>query len=61
MSCIEKIGERFFITGSYDGTIRFFDSKKLEEDITSDSFGVVDMREGSEGGLARVSTMAAIE
>lgn len=29
ISCIEKVGDRFFATGSYDGTVRFFDSKRL--------------------------------
>mgnify|MGYP000913861979 CR=1 FL=1 len=30
VSCIERVGDRFFVTGSYDGTVRFFDSKRLE-------------------------------
>lgn len=47
------------MTGSNDGTLRFWDSKRLEEDVTTDSFAVIDFREGE--GAVKVASVAAIE
>jgi WD40 repeat protein len=42
---LEKVGDSFFVSGSYDGTLRIFNTKKIEMNIVTDSDAVYEIRE----------------
>jgi WD40 repeat protein len=34
VTCLEKVADQFFLSGSSDGTLRVFDSKKIQMNMT---------------------------
>ena len=39
ITCIEKVADQFILSGSADGTLRVFDSRKIQANITMSSEG----------------------
>lgn len=37
ITCLENIADNFLISGSYDGTLKVFDLKKIEINVAPDS------------------------
>ncbi|CAD8127528.1 unnamed protein product [Paramecium sonneborni] len=60
VTSLQKFGDqRRFISGSYDGTVRVYDMKKLEEDFTCGSVAQIKISKGDV--QSRVSALCALE
>lgn len=35
ITCLEKVADQFFLSGSADGTLKIFDSKKIQMNVTT--------------------------
>lgn len=44
VTCLEKVADQFILSGSSDGTLRVFDSRKLQMNMTLGSEAWVEMR-----------------
>lgn len=60
ITCLESIGDKFLISGSYDGTLRVFNTRKMEMNVTADSEAVYEI--GNEGEeKSKIHSIAAFE
>ena len=40
ITCVENVADNFLISGSYDGTLRVFNTRKMEMNISANSEAV---------------------
>ncbi|CAD8193085.1 unnamed protein product [Paramecium octaurelia] len=60
VTSLQKFGDqRKFISGSYDGTVRIYDMKKIEDDFTNGSVAQIRVSEGDV--QSRISALCALE
>ena len=58
ITCLENIADKFLISGSYDGTLRVFNTRKMEMNITAESEAMYEI--GNEGEeKAKIQSIAA--
>ena len=43
ITCLENIADKFLISGSYDGTLRVFNTRKMEMNVTAESEAVYEI------------------
>lgn len=60
VTCLEKVADQFILSGSADGTLRVFNAKKIQANVTMCSEGWVDMR-GQGEEKAKISDVASFD
>lgn len=61
ITCLENVADRFLISASYDGTVRVFNVRKVESNITCESEGVYEVSSDNSEEKVRINSLAAFE
>jgi WD40 repeat protein len=60
ITCLEKVADQFILSGSADGSLRVFDARKIQTNVTMCSEGWVEMKgEGEE--KAKIASVASFD
>lgn len=59
ITCLENVADRFLISGSYDGTVRVFNIRKIETNITCESEGIYEINSDNTEEKVRINSLAA--
>ena len=60
VTCLEKVADQYILSGSADGTLRVFDSKKIIANVTTCSEACIQLRgEGEE--KVKIASIAAFD
>lgn len=58
---MENIADKFLVSGSYDGTIKVFNVRKIEVNITCESEGTYEINADNNEEKVRINSLAAFD